>query len=114
MEERDTFAHAAAMGKIFQERLHALADHPLVGDTRGAGLIGALELVADKETKAAFPASAGVGAHLMKRCEANGLILRALGETLVFCPPLIITAAQVDELFTKVETSLAETLDWVR
>lgn len=114
MEERDIFAHAAAMGEIFQERLHSFADHPLVGDTRGAGLMGAVELVADKNTKAAFPAEKGVGAHLMNRCEANGLILRALGDTLVFCPPLIISVDQVDELFTKFKKALNETLSWAQ
>ena len=72
MEERDLFAHAARMGELMQDRLAQLDDHPLVGETRGAGLIGAVELVADKETRAPFPASQGVGAYCMARCEANG------------------------------------------
>ena len=114
MEERDIFAHAATVGELFQTRLRGFADHPLVGDARGVGLIGALELVADKETKASFDASMGVGAYLMNRCEANGVILRALGDTLAFCPPLIINSEQVDELFSKCETALDETLQWVR
>ena len=49
----------------------------------------------------------------MGRCEANGLILRALGDTLAICPPLIISDAQVDELFSKLEKSLDETLAWL-
>ena len=114
MEERDIFAHAATVGELFQTRLRGFADHPLVGDARGVGLIGALELVADKETKASFDASMGVGAYLMNRCEANGVILRSLGDTLAFCPPLIINQHQVDELFSSVETALDETLQWVR
>ncbi|MDH3643478.1 MAG: aminotransferase [Gammaproteobacteria bacterium] len=113
MEEREIFAHAAAVGEVFQERLTALADHPLVGNARGVGLLGALELVADKGTRAPFESSRGVGAHCQARCETNGLIVRALGDTVAMCPPLIISADQVDELFTKLETSLNETLSWV-
>jgi 4-aminobutyrate--pyruvate transaminase len=113
MEERDLFGHVAAVSEPFLARLNALADHPLVGDARGVGLIGALELVADKVTGAAFDAGKGVGAYCMGRCEANGLILRALGDTLALCPPLIISDAQVDELFTKLEQALDETLAWI-
>jgi 4-aminobutyrate---pyruvate transaminase len=113
MEERNLFAHAARMGEIFQERLHAFAEHPLVGETRGVGLLGAVELVADKATKRTFPAEKKVTAHLQERCAANGVILRALGDSMVFCPPLIITPDQIDELFAKFEKSLNETLDWL-
>ena len=113
MEERDIFGHVAAVSEPFLARLDALADHPLVGDARGVGLIGALELVADKVTGAAFDPGKGVGAYCMGRCEANGLILRALGDTLAVCPPLIISDAQVDELFTKLEQALDETLAWL-
>jgi 4-aminobutyrate--pyruvate transaminase len=114
MEERDLFSHAARVGETFQSRLHALADHPLVGNTRGVGLIGAVELVSDKHTKEPFEGSHGVGAYAMKRCEENGLIVRALGDSLALCPPLIITEDQVDEVFTRLETSLDETHAWLR
>lgn len=113
MEEREIFDHAAAMGEIMQERLADFADHPLVGDVRGVGLIGAVELVANKDTKAAFTADRGVGAHCTKRCEENGLILRAMGDTMAFCPPLIISEEQIDELFSKFAIALDETLNWV-
>ena len=113
MEERDLFAHAARMGDLMQDRLALLGEHPLVGEARGAGLIGALELVADRETRAPFPASQGVGAYCMARCEANGLISRAMGDTMALCPPLIITESQIDEIFSKLEVALNETLAWV-
>ena len=113
MEERDLFAHAARMGDLMQDRLAMLGEHPLVGEARGAGLIGALELVADKDTRAPFPASKGVGAYCMRRCEAHGLVSRSLGDTMALCPPLIITDAQIDELFSKLELALNETLAWV-
>ena len=113
MEERDLFAHAARIGDVMQDRLALLADHPLVGEARGVGLIGAVELVADKATRAPFPAERGVGAHCQARCEAHGLVLRAMGDSVGICPPLIIDDAQVDELFTKLTRALDETLAWV-
>lgn len=113
MEEREIFEHAAVMGEKMQERLADFTDHPLVGDVRGVGLLGALELVANKETKEAFSAQRAVGAHCMKCCENNGLILRAMGDTMAICPPLIISEDQLDELFTKLEQALNETLNWV-
>ena len=113
MEERDIFGHAAKVGVAFQERLAALEEHPLVGNTRGRGLLGAAELMADKDTRTPYPPSAGVGAHCNARCEAHGLILRNLGDTMAMCPPLIITDAQVDELFTKFTKALDETWQWV-
>jgi 4-aminobutyrate--pyruvate transaminase len=113
MEERDLFAHAARVGERMQDRLALLADHPLVGEVRGAGLIGGVELVADKETGSPFPANKGVGAYCMARCEAHGLILRAMGDTMAMCPPLIISDGQIDELLDKLTVALNETLAWV-
>lgn len=113
MEERDLFSHAARVGRTFQNRLEALAAHPLVGDARGAGLIGAVEMVADKESKRAFEPAQGVGAYAMGRCLEHGLIVRALGDSLALCPPLIITDAQVDEVFSKLEQALDDTLSWL-
>ena len=109
MEERDIFAHAAAVGAVFQQRLENLAAHPIVGDVRGRGLLGALELMADRDTKAAFPSAQGVGAYCAARCAAHGLITRHIGDVMALCPPLIITTDQVDELFTKMERALDET-----
>ncbi len=113
MEERDLFTHAARVGAIMQERLALLADHALVGEVRGVGLIGGVELVADKSTGAPFPTAQGVGAYCMERCEEHGLILRAMGDTMALCPPLIISEDQIDELFVKFERALNETLNWV-
>jgi len=114
MEERDIFAHAAVVGEILQQRLAALADHPLVGEVRGVGLIAAVEVVADKASKTPFPAEKAVAAQVAMHCEAHGLILRALGDSIAICPPLIITADQVDELVSKLELSLNEVLEQVR
>jgi 4-aminobutyrate---pyruvate transaminase len=113
MEERNLFEHAARVGAVFQSRLCALGEHPLVGEARGVGLIGAVELVTDKAARTAFKPADGVGAYAMGRCEQNGLICRALGDTLALCPPLIINEAQVHEIFDKLTTALDETLTWL-
>jgi 4-aminobutyrate--pyruvate transaminase len=110
IEERNLFEHAGAMGAIFQERLRRLGHHALVGDARGVGLIGAVELVADKERKTPYPADRGVGALCANRAQANGLIVRPLGDSIAICPPLVISEKQIDELFTKLELALNETL----
>ena len=113
MEEREIFAHAAAMGEVFRHRLRALADHPLVGDVRGVGLMGGVELVADKPTGQPFESSLGVGLICMDHAHEGGLLVRPLGDTIALCPPLIITADQIDELFGKLETALDRTLEQV-
>jgi len=111
MEERMLFEHAAAMGEVFQERLNQLSNHQLVGEARGVGLIGAIELVSDKEDKTPFPPEQAVGAFCASRALINGLIVRPLGDSIAICPPLIISERQLDELFTKLEIALNETLD---
>ena len=111
MEERDLYAHAADMSTRFQQRLRALVEHPLVGDARGVGLMGGIELVADKRTKARFEGSPGAGTLCSTFAEANGLLVRPLGDVIAICPPLIISADQVDELFDKLESALNQTLD---
>lgn len=111
--ERDKlFDHAAALAPQFQERVQRFADHPLVGEARGVGLICAVELVADKVSKTAFDPPGKVGAECLSYCHANGLICRAIGDVMAFCPPLIITSEQVDEMFDKFEKAMAATLDW--
>jgi len=111
--ERDRlFEHAARLAPQFQERLQRFRDHPLVGEVRGIGLIGAVELVADRKTKAGFTPPGKVGAVCLDHCHANGLICRAIGDVMAFCPPLIITSEQVDELFDKFERAMQATLEW--
>lgn len=111
--ERDRlFEHAAALAPQFQERLRSFADHPLVGEVRGEGLIGAVEFVQNKATKAPFDPPGKVGAECLNHCHANGLICRAIGDVMGFCPPLIVTSEQVDEVFDKFERALEATLAW--
>ncbi len=105
---------AAAQGVKFQARLDALNQHPLVGEARGLGLIGGVELVADKQSKRAFDPKHGVGARTVRFAEEEGLIVRSvLGDVLTLCPPLIITAAEIDALFDRLTRALDKALDWV-
>lgn len=114
LEERDLYQHAERMGRTFQSCLASLADHPLVGNVRGVGLIGAAELVADKATKQKFPPADGVGAHVMRRCAENGLITRSLGDIIPLCPPLIVNESQIYEIFDKLRKSLDETFALIK
>jgi 4-aminobutyrate--pyruvate transaminase len=111
-EEDGVLAHVRSVTPHFQERLAELGKHPLVGEARGAGLLGAVELVANKETKEPYPPSEGVAVHAGTCALAHGLITRALGDTFNFCPPLIITHDQIDELFDASKKALDDTLAW--
>ena len=100
------------LATISRKKLHAtFDDHPLVGEVRGAGLIAALELVSNKTTGASFDKGKG-GATAQKACEANGVILRAVGgNALAFCPPLIITKEEIDDLVARVKTAVDQSFD---
>ena len=86
-------------GAYFQKKLAELADHPLVGETRGVGLLGAIELVKDKATRTKFPGDMDVGSQCRNHCFREGLIMRAIGDTMVLSPPLVISNSEIDELF---------------
>lgn len=114
-EERDIFAHVRRVAPVLQEGLRALADHPLVGEARGVGLIGALELTADNQTKASFPAARGVGGYLSRRAETHGLITRVIaGDIMAFAPPLIIEPDEIREMLARVARALDDTWSWLR
>ncbi|HUK58684.1 MAG TPA: aspartate aminotransferase family protein [Stellaceae bacterium] len=105
-EERHILDHVCAVAPVLQQAVRRFAGHPLVGEVRGVGLIAGIELVRDKATKAPFPAQAGAGALVMQKCREEGAILRALGDTIAFCPPLVISAAEVEELVRRFERGL--------
>jgi len=109
-DELDIGNHVADVGAHLQAELRArFAEHPLVGEVRGMGMIGAVELVADKAKHANFDPSAKIGARLTALCEANGVIARSLsGDVLAFSPPLIITRPEVDEMLDRVGAALGE------
>jgi 4-aminobutyrate---pyruvate transaminase len=107
--DRRVLDHVRVAAPRFQERLHALAGHPLVGEARGIGLIGALELVRDKATRAPFEVTDRVGLLAADVAQEEGVILRAMGDSLAFCPPLVIALAEIDELFDRVLRALDRT-----
>ena len=113
--ERDgLFAHAAEVGAYLQQRLGEFIDHPLVGEVRGKGLIGAVELVADKSARVPFP-DGRAGAIAMQCCKEHGLLIRAVaGNSVAFCPPLIITREQVDEMIEMFDRALAAATKTIR
>lgn len=98
-DELDILSHIRQVGPYLQERLREFSDHPNVGEVRGVGMIGAIEFVADKETKRSFDPSEGIGFRLMMAAQEHGAILRAVpGEGIAFSPPLIISKDEVDAL----------------
>ncbi|MGE0486520.1 MAG: aminotransferase [Gammaproteobacteria bacterium] len=113
-ERDDVFAKAARLGEQFQAHIARFADHPLVGEMRGRGLIGACELVANKTTGQAFEPTSAVGKYALARMKANGLICRAIGDSLALCPPLVTSQDELGEIFTRYGRALDETLEWVR
>jgi len=113
-ERDDLFAEAAKMGVHMQSRLQEFAGHELVGEVRGKGLIGAVELVANKETGQAFN-DGRVGAFAQRACQDAGLLLRVVsGSSVAFCPPLIIEEDQINEMVEKFSTALASTLEYAK
>jgi putrescine aminotransferase len=90
------------IGPYFQRRVReTLADHPLIGEVRGVGMLAAMELVQDKKDRRGFPRPGMVGTICRDHCFANGLVMRAIRDTMVLAPPLIITERQIDQLLRK-------------
>ena len=109
IEERDLMGQAARVGAFMQKELRKLASHPLVGEVRGEGLIAGLELVEDKASKRSFEPQLKVGLTAFNLAQRNGLVVRAIGDTIALCPPLIITEAQVQEVIARLKTTLDQT-----
>ena len=88
-EERDIVGMVRRVGPRMQAGIRSYADHPLIGEARGIGLIGAVELVRDKATKQSFDPKAGIAAYLVRRAQHHGAILRNMpGDIVAFSPPL--------------------------
>lgn len=88
-------------GPYFNQRWASLAEHPLVGEARSIGLVGAIEIVADKHSRERFPKDDGAGGVCRDFCFANGLVMRAVGDTMIVSPPLVVTHEHIDELVDK-------------
>ncbi len=115
IESEGLVARADMMGEILRGKLNiALADHPMVGEIRGVGLIGAIELTADKRTRKPFAKIGRVGTICRDFCIENGLVMRAVRDGMVFAPPLIISESEIDEMVALAKKSIDQTYEIVK
>ena len=110
-EERLVERVQGDIGPYLQERWHTLADHALVGETRMAGLIGAAELVADKASLARFRDVGATGTRCRDISVANGLVMRAVRDTMIVAPPLVISRDECDQLVARARRTLDDLAD---
>ncbi len=113
-EERNIIKHVQSVASRFQERLNGLNDATLVGEARGIGLIGGLELVSNKATHEQYPPEVKASALVATRALDNGLIVRGLpGDVVGICPPMIIQDNEIDDLFDRLAVALDEAHDMI-
>lgn len=105
-EDEQIVAKVQALAPAFRDGLQALAGRACVGHVRAVGLLGALELAADKATRTPFPPARKAGARLAQLALEQGLIVRAMGDVIGLCPPLIITAAELADLFARLTRAM--------
>ena len=99
-----------AIGPYMQRRLReAFAGHPIVGEVRGLGLLAAIELVPDPSKRAFFPEIGNVGALCRNYCFGSGLISRAIRDTMVLAPPLIVSESEIEEIIAKLKAAVDNT-----
>src|SRR6266567_121176 len=114
-EERDIVGEVRRVGPRMQAGIRSYADHSLIGEARGIGLIGAVELVRDKATRQSFDPKAGIAAYLVRRAQHHGAILRNMpGDVVAFSPPLIISGTEIDEMMTCFGRALDDTWAMVK
>jgi len=114
-EERNMLGHVRRVSPRFLAALKRFESHPLVGETQGVGLIGAIQLVKSKTPKAFLEPTAGVAAYFAKRAQEHGLIVRPLfGDRVALCPPLIISESEIDEMFRRFGQALDDTAAMVK
>lgn len=106
IQREDLCGHVTRVGARFQARLRELSGSPLVGEVRGLGFMAAVELVANKDTKALFPTEVGISGRVEASCREEGLIVRPLRQHVILSPPLIMTAEESDWLVGVIERSL--------
>ncbi|MEO7383801.1 MAG: aspartate aminotransferase family protein [Novosphingobium sp.] len=111
-QEEGLIANGRAVGKRFAQHMERVRDHPLVGDTRGRGLLGAIELVADKSTKAGFSSELDIAGRLSRLTWDNGVIVRCFANAVIgFAPALCCSDDEMDLIFERVGKSLDQLLE---
>ncbi len=96
----------ADLAPYFQKKWASLIDHPIIGEARSAGMVGALEIVADKSSRERFHKDLGAGTICRDICVSSGLVMRAVGDTMIVSPPLVSEHVHIDELVEKARRSL--------
>jgi putrescine---pyruvate transaminase len=114
IEEERLIERVRTLAPVLKDKLSSLDDHPLVGEVRTCGFIGAIELVRDKGARARFEPEGRVGLIVRDHCLANGLIMRACWDTLVFAPPFSIAEADIDHMRDRARRALDATYDQVK
>jgi len=114
LEEGGLVDRAAELAPYFKEKLESLAAHPIVGEVRAVGLLGAIELSPDKATRAQFDELGRVGSICRDHCMSLDLVSRACRDTMVLSPPFVITKEEIDELVSRLEHALNLTLSDVK
>jgi 4-aminobutyrate--pyruvate transaminase len=112
-ERRDLIAHAKAMELVFQRKMSQISGRPFVGEVRGKGMLHAFEFTAKQGIAEPLRASTPAGTYMAERAEEYGLILRAVGNTIVLCPPIIIAEDEIEELFKRLGRALDDTEAWI-
>ena len=100
-----------AVAPALESALQEFEDHPLVGEVRCIGLLGALEIVADKGGKRPFAPDHEIGERIVSMAYARGLVTRPIGDAVIVAPPFIITAEQISELMGSLRAVLDELAD---
>ncbi len=114
-ERIDIVGRVKKVAPAFKARLDKLGEHPLVGETRGVGLIAGVEIVRDKAGRTSFDIKQGVGTKVAAFAQEEGLICRAVaGDTIALCPPLVISEEEVHTMFDCLERALDRGHEWVR
>ena len=113
IKEENLIEQSRNVSVYLEQQMREIEKHPLVGEVRMKSFIGAVELVKDKETKEMFEDTGTVGTICRDYCIENGLVMRAVRDGMIFCPPLIFNNNHVDELCEKLKTSLDQTLDHI-
>jgi len=110
LDEEGIVDHVANVaGPYLAKKWQSLADHPLVGDARCVGLMGALELTSNKKTRAGFKDGGAAGMICRNHCFDGGLVMRATGDTMIISPPLIVTESDIDTLVERARDALDKT-----
>jgi 4-aminobutyrate---pyruvate transaminase len=104
--EIDIVGRAKRLGAVLQSALGRLKAHPLVGDVQGVGLIFGMELMRDGEKRIPFDAALNVGARVDAAARRHGLMLRVVGDRLVFAPPLVIEVGEIEAVSERLERAL--------